>query len=226
MFTQITSKNVLSTLVVVAIFPFSTLAGPMSLPNADNSIVDRVPKPPRNSVEHILQIAPKSADCKDATSECRTAEQIAPAINKAFLEYYTLRPVEMAAIISLEAFESGDFKFSKNHFPGRPGQGTAAMLMPNFVSEYAASIPAIADKAKGKSPEAVLDLVNADDFYNFGAAAWYFREKCRPEIVIGVQSGTEVGWEEYIKDCLKTTVTPERKAYWLRAVKAFGVEIT
>jgi len=72
----------------------------------------------------VLGAAPGSASC-DGSSSCRTAEQAAPFIQAAFKKFGFKTPGEQAAILALMAFESGDFKFDVNVFPGRPGQGSA-----------------------------------------------------------------------------------------------------
>lgn len=74
----------------------------------------------------ILAISPKSSTCYNppAVGECRTAEQAAPFINDSFTTYGIDNVAEQAALISLMAFESGDFKYNRNHFPGVAGQGS------------------------------------------------------------------------------------------------------
>lgn len=74
----------------------------------------------------LLDIAPKSKSCDNppAAGECATAQQAAPFISTAFDTYDVTSPAEQAAVISLMAFETGDFKYNRNHFPGRPGQGS------------------------------------------------------------------------------------------------------
>ncbi|KAI9702087.1 MAG: hypothetical protein M1836_001431 [Candelina mexicana] len=226
------STSMLSALVAITIFPFSTSAGPMWIPNwyhpnldgsvsSTNNIVGRDAKAGITAAQ-LLQIAPKSSTC-DGFPECRNADQVYVNINRAFETYKITSPGEMAALISLQAFESAEFKYNKNHFPGRPGQGTAAMLMPNFIAKYAASIPALGDKASGLAPDALLLLVNQWDVYNFGSAAWFLTTQCSPDVRTGLQTGGQAGWERYISSCVGTTVTPDRAAYWTKAVAALGV---
>jgi hypothetical protein len=76
--------------------------------------------------EQLIEIAPTSTTCEGAPAagECATAKQAAPAISKAFKKYGVTSPAEQAALISLMAFETDDFKYNKNHFPGVPGQGS------------------------------------------------------------------------------------------------------
>lgn len=72
----------------------------------------------------IVAAAPGSAGC-DGSASCRTADQAAPLIQAAFDKFNFNTPGEQAAIMALMAFETGDFKFDVNVFPGRPGQGSA-----------------------------------------------------------------------------------------------------
>ena len=99
------------------------------------------------------------------------------------------------------------------------------MQSPEFNMKYAQSIPALKDKlaAAGKDPKAVLALLTADGNLDFGSAAWFLTTQCSAAVRTALQAGTKAGWEFYLKDCVGTTVTPERAAYWEKAAKAFGV---
>lgn len=74
----------------------------------------------------ILTIAPTSNTCDNAPAagECATAKTAATNIAKSFDTYGVTSKAEQAAVISLMAFESLDFKYNKNHFPGVAGQGS------------------------------------------------------------------------------------------------------
>lgn len=71
-------------------------------------------------------IAPKSKDCDNppAEGECATSKQAAKFTSQSFDTYKVTNKAEQAAIISLMAFESDDFRYNKNHFPGVAGQGS------------------------------------------------------------------------------------------------------
>ncbi len=101
------------------------------------------------------------------------------------------------------------------------------MLMPNFVAEYAASIPQIASQISGKDPAGILALVQPDQF-SFGSAAWFYSTKCSQNVKQGVQTGGRAGWEAFITQCVQTTIgesggDPSRTAYWERAAEALGM---
>jgi hypothetical protein len=176
----------------------------------------------------LLQIAPTSGTCDGAAypTECATNVQAAPFLIQAMSDYGITSPPEIAAVLALIAYESGDFKFNTNHFPtpGNPGQGTRAMMMPNFVTEYAQSIPALKDKVVTGT---TADQLNANralvlpDEYTWAAAPWYLTTKCS-EVRTQIQTGGEAGFSAYMK-CLGVDAGSDRLAYWNRASAAFGL---
>ncbi|KAL8733986.1 MAG: hypothetical protein Q9166_001747 [cf. Caloplaca sp. 2 TL-2023] len=173
-------------------------------------------------------MAPKSGTCAGAQypKECATAAQAVDPINKSFKTYNITSPGEAAAIVSLMAFESGDFKYNINHFPGRPGQGTRNMQSPAFNLEYAKNIPALKDGVAmaGNDVVKVVGLLTGNLEYDFGSAAWFMKNKCSAKVREGLaKKGTNEAWKSYVTECVGTTVTAERQAYWERAAKAFGV---
>ncbi|KAL2815915.1 hypothetical protein BJX63DRAFT_152532 [Aspergillus granulosus] len=178
--------------------------------------------------EQILHVAPNSTTCADAPAiapgECATAAQAAPALSAAFTKYALTSIAEQAAVLGLIAFESGEFKYNRNHFPGVPGQGTRNMQSPTFNAEYASSIPAIKDQAEvvKDDPDAVLDLLVAVPEYDFGSGAWFLTSQCTDPVRTALQSGSEDGWRGYIVNCVGTEANDARREYWVRAVEALG----
>ena len=182
----------------------------------------------------LRQIAPTSNTCSGAPfpSECETADQAAPFLINAMISYGIYSPPELSAVLSLIAFETGDFKYAINHFPGRAGQGTRNMQMPDFNLEYAMSIPALKAQAQAIAPsgttaglsDAQLNAIRAlvlPDQYAWASAAWFLTTKCasiRPQL----QAGGQAGWEAYL-GCVGTSATSDRQAYWQRANAAFGI---
>ena len=182
----------------------------------------------------VQQIAPASASCSGAPAgdECATASQAAPFLIQAMVDYKLYAPGQIAAVLSLIAFETGDLKYNKNHYPGRPGQGTRNMQMAEYNLAYALSIPDLAPKAQAIAPSgvaglsddklnAILALVTPDQ-YSWGSAAWYLTTKCEASVVSGLQAGTDAAYQAYL-GCVGTSSTPERLAYWTRAKAAFGL---
>jgi hypothetical protein len=178
------------------------------------------------TADTIQQIAPDTANCPssgDFFYECRTAEQAAPRIAKSFQDYGLTTPGEQAAALSIMLFESAEFKYNRNHWPGRPGQGTRNMQMPNFNLLYAKSLFSADKVTSAQSSGGVVGVLNIlrPDEYAFGSAAWFIKTQCSADIQKGLQSGTQAGWEAYITDCVGTT--PDgRLAYWQKSIKALN----
>lgn len=182
----------------------------------------------------LLKIAPTSNTCEGAPfpSECMTAEQAAPYLITAMQTYKITSLPEISAILSLIAFETGEFKYNINHYPGRAGQGTRNMQMANYNLLYAQSIPTLssglsaittATSTAGLSDDqlnAIRALVLPDE-YSWGSAAWFLTSQCAG-IRSQLQAGGQAGYESYL-GCIGTSVTDDRLAYWTRANAAFGI---
>ena len=109
--------SIITTSLILSLALFSTAAPiPFSLATKDTSLTEA----------QLIQIAPKSKSCDDAPAkgECATAKIAADYTSQSFNKYKVTNKAEQAAILSLMAFESDDFKYNKNHFPGTPGQGS------------------------------------------------------------------------------------------------------
>lgn len=183
-------------------------------------------------------IAPTSTSCAGAAyaDECETATQAAPYLIQAFQDYGVYSAAEMAAMLSLIAYETGEFKYNKNHFPapGRPGQGTRNLQMANYNLKYALSIPALKTQAEALAPagtttglgddalNSILALVLPDE-YSWASVAWFLTTQCDASVRTQLQTGGQAGWENYLTSCVGTTATSDRQAYWTRANTAFGL---
>jgi hypothetical protein len=189
-----------------------------------------------SAAEMLLVIAPASGSCSGASAanECATNIDAAPFLIKAMVDYGITSPPEIAAVLSLIAYEAGDFKYNINHYPapGRPGQGTRNMQMPNYNLMYARSIPALASKlsaittatsTSGLSDDqlnAIRALVLPDN-YSWASAVWFLTSQCastRPAL----QAGGQAGYAAYLS-CVGTGATADRLAYWTRANTALGI---
>jgi hypothetical protein len=168
----------------------------------------------------IQAIMPTSKSCAGAQfpDECRTAEQAAPFISKACADLST---GECAATIALMGLESVEMKFKHNVSPGRPGQGTANMMMAEFTLQYATDLFG-ADQVNGKSPDEVLAMVTVDE-HNFASAAWFLKTACTADVRTALETGTNDGWIAYNKCIGVDGSLQERMAYWTRAQEAFGL---
>lgn len=173
----------------------------------------------------ITKIAPSTASCSGAAfpDECADAATAAKSISASFEKYKITEPGTQAALISLMLYESGNFVYNKNHYPGVPGQGTKNMQSPAFNLLYAKSLfPDKAAAAEAQGPEAVLALVSGND-ETFGSAAWFLTSQCTPAIAEGLASATSAGWSAYLTQCVGTTDTPDRDTIWTAAKGALGV---
>ncbi|DAA74549.1 TPA_exp: Uncharacterized protein A8136_3307 [Trichophyton benhamiae CBS 112371] len=212
--------------------PSTLPAPPPPLPSQATSHPTGTPGPSSSiskdkMIEVLKEIAPASAkepcvSAAKAEGQCRSASQAAEPIIHSFEKYKITSKPEMAAILSLIALESGEFKYQKNVFPGRPGQGTRNMQMPNFNALYAKSIPELAAKIgpKTNNVDAVLDMLLSKDDYDFGSAAWFLTTQCTPAVRTALQSGSEEGWSKYLTECIGTTAADERKKYWTKAMES------
>ena len=179
----------------------------------------------QDPVQMLIAIAPSSGSCDNAPAagECATASDAVMPLVNGFAKYKITTAPEQAALISWMAFESADFKYNTNHFPGTPGQGTRCMFMPNFVKQYVSSLPELAGQAaSASSPADVLKPVLPNE-YSFASGSYFYSTQCSAAVKTALQSGSDEGWEQFITGCVQTTVTDERRQYWERAKKAFGM---
>lgn len=104
----------------------TTLLLPLTLPFLASAAPTIRSSNTQITAQQIQQIAPKSSTCDNppAKGECATADQAAPNIAKSFENYGVTSRAEQAAVIALMAFESDDFRFSRNQVPGVEGQGS------------------------------------------------------------------------------------------------------
>ncbi|KAJ1650500.1 hypothetical protein GGF44_000250 [Coemansia sp. RSA 1694] len=138
-----------------------------------------------DQLNRAVPVRASDSSCASVSTpdECAPNSRAVAAINAAMAKYGVTQRGEIVAVISLMAYESGSWQYNTNHFPGRPGQGTRAMLMYNFVEEYARALhPAEASQALagGSSTDAARNSVRAlvlSDNDSFGSAFWYLVNK-------------------------------------------------
>ena len=94
-------------------------------------------------------------------------------------------------------------------------QPQLSLIVPDGAADNIASLPPT-------TLNAIRQLVLDDEVSDFGSAAWFLTTQCPPSIRQALQLQGEVGWMTYIQTCVGTTVTDDRKAYWLRAVAALN----
>ncbi|KAJ1819980.1 hypothetical protein LPJ60_003471 [Coemansia sp. RSA 2675] len=153
--------------------------------------------------------------------ECAPNSRAVAAINSAIAKYGVTQRGEIVALISLMAYESANWQYNINHFPGRPGQGTRAMLMYNFIEQYAQWLyPSEATKvlAAGASTDAqnnVRALVLGDND-SFGSAFWYLVNKASAYHGKGdkLRSGNADDFKDYIVNGVGAGWDDSRHSIW------------
>jgi hypothetical protein len=177
---------------------------------------------PSVTADDLIKMAPATASCAGAPfpEECADATAAAAALNASFKKYNIATIGEQAALIGYTLFESGDYKYSKNHYPGTPGQGTRMMALPQSIAQYAAALvgpSAVTTAAASGGDVATLALVNADDETSFGAAAWFYSSKCSDDVKAGIKAQTVDGWHAFLTQCVGTQAVTERDQPWVNA---------
>lgn len=116
--------------ITTTLLTLSTLSTALPLPLSLSFPL--IPRSTTLTESQILQIAPSSNTCDNAPAkgECATAKTAAKFTALSFDTYQVTSKAEQAAIISLMAFETEEFKYNKNHFPGVPGQGSEYPIHP------------------------------------------------------------------------------------------------
>ncbi|OAA57798.1 hypothetical protein ISF_07039 [Cordyceps fumosorosea ARSEF 2679] len=214
----------LTTLLPAVVLPAAALAAPASSATP-------MPGLKLSAVDIIKTIAPKSATCAAGDSECRTAEQAAPHLFDAMNAYGLCDYKQMAAVLALVAFESVQFRYKHNVYPGRAGQGTVNMQMPNYNLLYAQSLPGVRDKVAGiKSVDgASKDTLNemlallTVDGHNFASGAWFLATQCPQSVRDALAVNIDTGFTAYM-GCVGVTIDEDRTKYLTRAKQAFELK--
>ncbi|KAJ2770010.1 hypothetical protein IWQ56_002331 [Coemansia nantahalensis] len=163
----------------------------------------------------------------DRPKSCVNNKIAVDAINKAMTKYQIKRRGEAVAVIATMALESGYWQYNMNDTPGRPGQGTRAMLMYNFVYEYAKYLFPDAVKAEWKGLEFgtaennktmndVAAMVIADEPTSFGAGFWYLSKSTTGfyNNDAALRDGNVDDFKGYLVDGIHTTAAEERITIW------------
>lgn len=184
------------------------------------------------SANNLITIAPDTASCDGAPfpEECASASVAAPNIAQSFSLFNIDSFGAQAALVAIMLFESGDFKYKINHFPGVAGQGTRNMQSPSFNAKYAdwimangqdPSITQASVAAAANDPAALLDLINTDQ-WSFASAAWFVSTQCGASQVQALGDGSQASFEAYLTGCVGTTVTEDRIAGWEKVIGLGG----
>jgi hypothetical protein len=184
------------------------------------------------SPNNLITIAPDTASCDGAPfpEECDSASVAALNIAQSFSLFNIDSFGTQAALVAIMLFESGDFKYKINHFPGVAGQGTRNMQSPAFNSKYAdwivangqdASITQGSVAATANNPAALLDLINTDQ-WSFASAAWFVSTQCDASQIQALGDESQASFEAYLTGCVGTTVTEDRIAGWEKVIGLGG----
>ncbi|CAK7266430.1 hypothetical protein SEPCBS119000_002025 [Sporothrix epigloea] len=172
----------------------------------------------------IGAIMHSSSSCNDALypDQCYTNVQAAPFLVAAMQTYHIYDAAEIAAVLALTAYESGDLQYRHSEFPVVAGKGTSNMQSPAYNQMYASSIPTLAPAvaAAQGDPDTVLALLTVDQ-YNFASGAWFLTSQCA-NIRQQLRANTDAGFSAYM-NCVGTTTNADRLDYWHRAQAAFGL---
>jgi hypothetical protein len=180
------------------------------------------------SANDLTNIAADTVSCDGAPfpQECATASVAAPNIGQSFSLFNIDSFGAQAALVAIILFESGDFRYKINHYPGVAGQGTRNMQSPAFNAKYADWIVAngqdtsitqesVADVAN--DPGTLLDLINTGN-WDFASAAWFLTTQCDASQVQALGDGSQESFESYLTQCVGTTVTDDRIAGWEKVI--------
>ncbi|KAL0957360.1 hypothetical protein HGRIS_001164 [Hohenbuehelia grisea] len=213
----------------------------LSLHSVSGAVI--VSRNPANDSEisgaQLLEISPTLASCPEYAKECRTADEAAPVITRAFALYNITALGERAAILANMLFESRFFLDDKSSVD--EGAGTRNMMPWVHILAYALDLPATrqaalalygnamdisteaiymqGDQAGFKTKSAVRKLVIDNDELSFASAMWQYRfggpKGTGCDAIKGLAgSGTKEGWDEYIEKCLYLSPSDKRTEVW------------
>jgi len=223
--------------IFIKIFLIAGLVASSAIPRFPNTILS--PRENATVVSKLLHIAPHSITCKNATrpSECRTATQAAPFLVKSMEAWNITNAREIAALLSVIAFNTDSFKFNTGKCAG---QGTRNMQRDRWNLAYAQTFPELAaplrkitganftDTAHSQGAlsdtqyAAILDLVLPDK-YSWGSAAWFLTSQCESTRQ-GLREAHDPhsAYSIYLQ-CIGTEMSEGRMVFWVAANEAFGL---
>ncbi|KAI0594541.1 hypothetical protein F4775DRAFT_596191 [Biscogniauxia sp. FL1348] len=176
----------------------------------------------------IALIAPSSVSCSAQFPECRNNTEVAPHFLDALKLYEIEAPGQIAGILALTAFESGNYQYKHNSNPDHHGQGTSNQQMADYNVKYAQSFPELKPQVDALSPvdtpdkqDQVLNLV-VPDKYNFGSGPWFLKTQCAASVLTALAAGNDAGMNTYM-GCVGASMTEDRNEYWTRAKAAFNL---
>jgi hypothetical protein len=101
-----------------------------------------------------------------------------------------------------------------------------ALSKPFLTNQTRAIIPNVNSSSISSTTKNALRALVLPDSLSFASAMWFYTQSgaqgqgCleMPGMVQGLQQQSESGWENYITNCVGTTVTQERKQVYLQTL--------
>lgn len=171
----------------------------------------------------LLAVMPRASSCATGpVVECLTAVQAAPLLAASFIKYDITHSAAQAAILTLIAVESGELKYNQHYNNGAPaltGQGTYNEMSPSFILQYGLTLDIL-----DTNPLIVMKKINQNPENSIASAAWFMRQFCAL-ILPRFETAPDDAYRTYITsaDCIGTTMSEDRNAYWAKAKAALGV---
>ncbi|KAI0244554.1 hypothetical protein L0F63_007102, partial [Massospora cicadina] len=176
-----------------------------------------------------------------AEGENISCNKALPYIKQAFDQYNLVTPEQMAFYISVISVESSNLSYNRNHFPGRPGQGTRSMMMPENLHAFLNSSPKIlkdhpeltqiakksAKDMSNNDKEKLLNVLMQDE-YSFLPGAWWISEggeklmkpSCNHFKSKLIQGASKSTIDDLNTNCLGVGKDPARIMVYHRALEA------
>ena len=123
--------------------------------------------------------------------------------------------------------------------------GTRNEMMFPFILQYALDTPSVGTQAQALAGTDEVDDIPPDtrnairaliltDQLSFASAMWFYTQSgdsktgctTTPGMVDELQLATLPAWEQYITNCIFTTVTPERQAVYEKTLSVFLAKTT
>ncbi|KAJ2450969.1 hypothetical protein EV183_003929 [Coemansia sp. RSA 2336] len=210
---------------------------PAPSPTYATSSEPQSPEPQPSSGTSVYQLSEAKLDaavpkaggqglCETADdTSCANNKRALVALNNAAKTYGITDRNEMVAIVSLMAFESESWKYNTNVYPGRAGQGTKAMLMYNFIYEYAKELypdkvqDAWASTDSSSTMNQVRELV-LNDNDSFGSGFWYLVKKAPSYHNTQKLDGSLDSFKQYCETAVGASWDDSRGQLWETVNKA------
>jgi hypothetical protein len=218
-----TQASMPSLVATVASSPAAAQAsGPAASPTPAVNVASSGSSLTADIIKMIMPLSGSCAGRDPQAGSCRTADQAAAPLAKAFSTYGITSKGAQAANLALIAYESSQMMYKVGLDPSTPGKGTYAVMLPPNVQKYATQLYGAAAVTNAATPVAILALVNTKDDDAFGAASWYMSTQC-PSAQALFNGDVDTAWTSYISSCVGGSDLAGRQPFWDAAKKAFSL---